>query len=217
VAFCATADWVRRCHSTQLYGGGCGGGGEEPPTVVGLRFAKAVHAPMHVPGMSFPASAVKGLSTYISYRPAELAVPSSPRHPMPIKISITIELFTWPGRRVPLGLWSRVRTRIRRKYEGSHTSNWSFWAHEDITEDCMDHPPPYIGHNTPPAILITPSTPTNECNESISWYEARISSASEEQTCQDLVPGMERSGTYDAKLKCQHYAYARLDSCCELE
>ena len=96
---------------------------------------------------------------------------------MPIKISITIELITWPRRRVPLGLWSRVRTQIRRKYEGSHHSSWTFLENEtmEIAAGELDQPPPYIGPCRLPAIMVTPSTP-DDC-EDFSAYEFRTQMA----------------------------------------
>lgn len=124
-------------------------------------------------------------SSYISYLPTVLATPSSPYHLMPIKISITIELFTWPRRRVPLGIWTRVRTRLQRG---------SFLTYENADEDCFEHPPLYIGHDAPPAIMITLSTPTSGCIESATWYKARTAAASGEQFCE-----MERSGTCEKK------------------
>ena len=88
---------------------------------------------------------------------------------MPIKISITIELFSWPRTRVPLAFWSRVRTRIRRNRPGPYLTNWIL-DDQSIVEGNLEEPPPYTNSQPLPEILITPSTP-DEC-EDFSSYEA---------------------------------------------
>jgi hypothetical protein len=105
---------------------------------------------------------------------------------MPIKVSISIEFFTWPRTQVPLSRWSRLRDRFRRKYEGSHASSWSFLAKEvDV------NPPPYLDTHPLSEVCITPSTPTDDYQHSLRSYEARTSSVAEVHICQAPVSNIE--------------------------
>ena len=107
---------------------------------------------------------------------------------MPIKISITIQLSTWPRTPVLLSQWSRVRTHIQRKYDSTYSPSWSFPSSEsyDTAVESIDQPPQYGDPCPPPKILITPSTP-DEYNAS-SYFESRIQSASTEQVGQVIFP-----------------------------
>lgn len=89
---------------------------------------------------------------------------------MLIKITITIEMFEWPGTRVPLGIWSRVR--ICRNCPCSYRTSWI--DEQSIVVGDLDEPPPYSNSQALPKILIAPSTP-DEC-EDFSSYEARTHS-----------------------------------------
>ena len=98
--------------------------------------------------------------------------------------SRSLSLLKLPRRRVPLGLWSRVRTYIRRKDEGRHSSSGSSPSSKNsgMAVESVNQPPPYGDPCSPPKILITPSTP-DEC-EAFSYYESWTQLASTEQVGQ---------------------------------
>ena len=121
---------------------------------------------------------------------------------MPIKVSFSIEFFTWPRTQVPLSRWSRLRDRIRRKYQGSHTTSWSFLAAETDV-----NPPPYLDTHMRPEICVTPSTPTDDFDTSLRCYEARTSSVAENETCPDSVSSIQIPGTCSLRIGTWYQTY----------
>ena len=145
---------------------------------------------------------------------------------MPIKIFISIEIRRWPRKSLPLGLISRVRTRVSRRSANPDSpleSRELLALPEPLRglndlDDIFSGPPPYVANcssHGPTVCTPTPALLADTCCDSVLCYEARTAVVDEHYACGMLDTGSPPGRFFRQRVP--QSADLFLERCCELE